>query len=68
MGRITIDDVVDVIKENADESLRQFSGLQEDTFAKPFEAIGKRAIWLGLNLITAFVAAASIDIFRDGNG
>ena len=65
LGRITIDDVVDVIKENADESLRQFSGLQEDTFAKPFEAIGKRAIWLGLNLITAFVAAASIDIFRD---
>ena len=65
LGRITIDDVVDVIKENADESLRQMTGLDEDTFAKPSVATKRRALWLGLNLITAFVAAATIDIFRE---
>ena len=65
VGRITIDDVVDVIKEEADVSLRQFTGLEEDTFAKPFLATKNRAIWLGLNLITAFIAASFIELFRD---
>ena len=65
LGRITIDDVVDVIRENADESLRQLTGLGEDTFAKASVATKNRAIWLGLNLITAFVAAAAIDMFKD---
>ena len=65
VGRITIDDVVDVIKEEADVSLRQFTGLEEDTFAKPSLATKNRAIWLGLNLITAFIAASFIELFRD---
>ena len=65
LGRITIDDVVDVIKENADESLRQMAGLEEDTFAKASVATMRRAVWLGLNLLTAFVAAATIDLFRE---
>ena len=65
LGRITIDDVVDVIRDDADEVLRQFSGLEEDTFAKTSIAIKSRALWLGLNLITAFIAASFIDIFKE---
>ena len=66
LGRITIDDVVDVIREDADESLRHLTGLgEEDTFAKTSSATYRRAVWLGLNLITAFVAAFVIDIFRE---
>ena len=65
VGRITIDDVVDVIKEEAEESLRQFTGLEEDTFAKASTATKNRAFWLGLNLITALIAASVIDLFRD---
>ena len=65
LGRITIDDVVDVIREDADESLRQLTGMEEDTFTKASKATWKRAIWLGLNLLTAFIAAATIDIFKE---
>ena len=65
LGRITIDDVVDVIRDDADEVLRQFSGLEEDTFVKTSIAIKSRALWLGLNLITAFIAASFIDIFKE---
>ena len=65
VGRITIDDVVDVIKEDADETFRQISGLEQDTFVKTSVATKSRAIWLGLNLITAFIAASFIDIFKD---
>ena len=65
LGRITIDDVVDVIREDADESLRQLTGLGEDTFVKTSTAIYRRAIWLGLNLITAFIAASVIDMFKE---
>ena len=65
LGRITIDDVVNVIREDADESLRQQTGLGEDTFAKTSSATYRRAVWLGLNLITAFAAAFVIDVFRE---
>ena len=65
LGRITIDDVVDVIREDADESLRQLTGLGEDTFVKTSTAIYRRAIWLGLNLVTAFIAASVIDMFKE---
>ena len=65
LGRITIDDVVNVIREDADESLRQQTGLGEDTFAKASSATYTRAVWLGLNLITAFAAAFVIDVFRE---
>ena len=58
--------MVDVIREDADESLRHLTGLgEEDTFAKTSSATYRRAVWLGLNLITAFVAAFVIDIFRE---
>lgn len=67
LGRITIDDVVDVIRESADHSLMSMAGLHEDvdTFATAFRTIPRRAIWLGINLLTAVLAAAVIYLFTD---
>ena len=66
LGRITIDDVVDVIAEDADEAVLARAGLDpdEDTFAPVMKSARRRAIWLGINLITAFLAAAVINIFE----
>ncbi len=68
LGRITIDDVVDVIREDADHSLMSMAGLDEDedTFAPPvMKTTRRRAVWLGINLITAFTASAVIGLFED---
>lgn len=67
LGRITIDDVVDVIREDADRSLMSMAGLEEDidTFAPFSRAAPGRAVWLGINLITAFIAAGFINLFQD---
>lgn len=67
LGRITIDDVVDVITEDADEAVLVRAGLDpdEDTFAPVLRSARRRAIWLGVNLITAFLAAAVINLFED---
>ncbi len=67
LGRITIDDVVDVIREDADHSLMSMAGLDEDedTFAPLLRAAPRRTIWLGVNLITAFIAASMINLFQD---
>lgn len=66
VGRITIDDVVDVIREEAEHSVMSMAGLDndEDTFAAPFKTARRRAVWLGINLITAFIAAAVIGMFQ----
>ncbi|MBA6413000.1 magnesium transporter [Parahaliea sp. F7430] len=66
VGRITIDDVVDVIREDADHSLTSMAGLEEDldTFAPVFRTASRRAIWLGINLLTAFLASSVINIFQ----
>ncbi|GGY58121.1 magnesium transporter MgtE [Bacterioplanes sanyensis] len=65
LGRITIDDVVDVIRETADHSLMSMAGLddEEDTFAPALKTSRRRAVWLGINLITAFMASAVIGLF-----
>ena len=65
LGRITIDDVVDVIRETADHSLMSMAGLDEDedTFAPALKTARRRAVWLGINLITAFIASAVIGMF-----
>lgn len=65
LGRITIDDVVDVIREGADHSLMSMAGLDEDqdTFAPIKQTSQRRAVWLGINLITAFIASFVIGIF-----
>ena len=67
LGRITIDDVVDVIREDADHSLMSMAGLadDEDTFAPILVATPRRAVWLGINLITAFIASSVINLFQD---
>ena len=67
LGRITIDDVVDVIREDADHSLMSMAGLDEedDTFAPINKTAKRRAVWLGINLITAFIASAVIGLFKD---
>jgi magnesium transporter len=66
LGRITIDDVVDVIREDADHSLMRMAGLDEDddTFAPIFKSARRRAIWLGINLFTAFLASWVIGQFQ----
>jgi magnesium transporter len=66
LGRITIDDVVDVIREDADHSFMSMAGLdeEEDTFAPFYRAAPRRAVWLGVNLITAFIAASVINVFQ----
>jgi magnesium transporter len=67
LGRITIDDVVYVIREEADHSLMSMAGLDEDedTFAPVFKTTPRRAIWLGINLVTAFIAAGVINLFQE---
>ena len=66
LGRITIDDVVDVIREDADHSLMSMAGLDEDedTFAPVLKTAPRRAVWLGVNLATAFIAASVINLFQ----
>ena len=65
IGRITFDDVVDVIIEDADQNLLSMAGIAEDTFLPPGRAARRRIIWLGLNLLTAVIAALAINIFQD---
>ena len=65
IGRITIDDVVDVIREDADQNLLGMAGVAEDTFAPPGRAARSRVFWLAMNLVTAFIAASTINLFQD---
>ena len=65
IGRITIDDVVDVIKEDADQNFLGMAGIAEDTFQPPGRAARSRVFWLSMNLLTAFIAAMTINIFQD---
>ena len=65
IGRITIDDVIDVIKEDADQNFLGMAGVAEDTFAPPGRAARSRVFWLSMNLLTAFIASMTINIFKD---
>jgi magnesium transporter len=66
LGRITIDDVVDIIREDAEHSMMSMAGLddEEDTFAPVVKSTQRRSIWLGVNLLTALMAAAVSDFFE----
>ena len=66
LGRITVDDVVDVIRDEAEHSLMSAAGLDEedDMFSPATKSAKRRAIWLGINLATAFLAASVVDIFQ----
>lgn len=67
LGRITIDDVVDIIREDAQHSMLSMAGLDddEDTFAPVGKSAGRRSLWLGINLITALMAAMVSSLFED---
>ena len=67
LGRITIDDVVDVIRDTAEHSLMSMAGLDEedDTFAPVLKTAKRRAVWLGVNLLTAVFASLVIYIFQE---
>ncbi len=66
VGRITIDDVVDVILDQAEHSVMSMAGLDEDedVFAPIFQSTKRRSIWLGVNLITVFIAVYFIGLFE----
>lgn len=66
LGRITIDDVVDVIRDQADHSLMTMAGLDEDEdmFAPVLSSARRRALWLGINLATATLAASVVGLFE----
>ncbi|BCX89850.1 magnesium transporter [Methylomarinovum tepidoasis] len=67
VGRITVDDVVDVIRDEAEHTIMSQAGLSEETdmFAPVSESAKRRAVWLGVNLVTAFLAAWVIGLFED---
>jgi magnesium transporter len=66
LGRITVDDVVDVIREEAAHEVLSSAGLadQEDVFAGIMPSTRRRLVWLGINLVTAFLAAAVVSRFE----
>ena len=66
IGQITVDDVMDVIQEQADHDILSMAGLDEedDMFAPVVTSAQRRAIWLGVNLATAFLAAAVVALFK----
>lgn len=66
LGRITVDDVVDVIREEADHSVLSMAGLndEEDLFSPVLPSSKRRAVWLGINLLTAFLASWVVSNFE----
>jgi len=66
LGRITVDDVVDVIRDEAEHSVMSMAGLDEETdmFAGVTQSARRRGVWLGINLGTAFLAAWVVGLFE----
>jgi len=66
IGRIILEDVVGLIRNEADHSLMSMAGLKEaqDMFEPVVDSAKRRALWLGVNLLTAFLAASVIDLFE----
>ena len=66
LGRITVDDVVDIIREQAEHQALGAAGLDEDEdlFSPIRRAVRGRAVWLGINLLTAFMASLVIGRFE----
>ena len=65
VGVITVDDVIDVIKDEATEDVYRLAGVSSDdrVFTRPIESLRKRLPWLLVNLVTAFIAASIVSIF-----
>lgn len=66
LGRVTVDDVVDVIRDEAEQSVMSMAGLNQeaDTFAPIVRSARRRAVWLGVNLLTALLASWVIAQFE----
>ncbi|MDO4643069.1 MAG: magnesium transporter [Cardiobacteriaceae bacterium] len=66
IGRITIDEIVDVIREESDADMFNMAGLQEeeDLFAPVLDSVKNRWVWLAINLCTAFIASRVIGAFE----
>ncbi len=67
IGRITVDDIVDVIRDESEQTVMRMAGLDEedDMFAPVLISSKRRAVWLGINLLTALAAAYAIGFFAD---
>jgi magnesium transporter len=67
IGRITVDDVVDVIRDEGERSIMSMAGLdeEEDIFSPALTSAKRRGVWLGINLLTAFLAAGVIGFFEN---
>lgn len=66
LGRITVDDAVDVIREEADREILQLAGLREgeDLFATLWQTVRNRWPWIAVNLVTAFIASRVVGLFE----
>ncbi|KAA8998907.1 magnesium transporter [Affinibrenneria salicis] len=66
LGRLTVEDIVDVVNEESDSNLRRAGGLspEEDVFAPIHKAVRNRWAWLAINLCTAFIASRVIGLFE----
>ena len=64
-GRITVDDIIQVAADEAEQDFIGFAQIEEDIFASPKKSIRNRLLWLSINLLTAIIAAFSISIFED---
>jgi magnesium transporter len=66
VGIITVDDVIDVIKDEATEDIYRLAGVSGDerVFTPAGESLRKRLPWLGVNLVTAFLAASVVGLFE----
>lgn len=66
LGRITVDDIIDVIQEEAEQTFRRMAGIEEnDIFAPILASARRRAVWLSINIIATFIAASVIGRFED---
>lgn len=67
IGRVTIEDVVDLVNEENESNIRRMGGIsqEEDVFAPVRKAVRRRWAWLAINLCTAFVASRVIGLFED---
>jgi magnesium transporter len=67
IGRLTVNTVMDYIREETDSDMLSAGGLQEDEdlFASVWKSVRNRWAWLAVNLVTAFIASRVIGVFED---
>ena len=65
VGRITVDDIIEIAADEVEQDFIGFAQIEEDVFASPKKSIQNRLVWLSINLLTAIIASASISLFAD---